>query len=305
MKNCILLLCFTLLGKFVLAQEFELFSVKTAYYSPQKIKDSTVDGEIGFKELGIQFTIPQIFNNYNTILSHTFQYAYLVSDTKLNINDVFKENSPSFHTIGYKLNLNQKINDKWRLNIGLAPTLASDFQEGLSKDDFLMQANAIAMRVKNRNFNYGFGLAFTTRFGRKLLFPIAVLNHKTTKRTLKIVFPNQFYLMYNTISKNFYYGFNAQLNGALFNNHNDNALVNNVIDKVGYSRLNLGAAIELRLKGVMYLRTSGGLSMARKLELIDGKNEVIDRTPKNGPFFNLGIVFYPQRKVKKTTEESR
>ena len=70
----------------------------------------------------------------------------------------------------------------------------------------------------------------------------------------------------------------------LFSIHNDNPLVNDVVDKAGYSRLNLGAAVEFRLKGAMYIKTSGGLSMARRLELIDINKETIDRTPKNGPF---------------------
>lgn len=303
MRKFNLLFCFALLCGSLMAQNLELFGLQTSIYPKQTVTGGAEDGEIGYKEFIGHFTIPQIFNNYQTIVTHTLQYGHLLTETEIMLDGVRHTNEANYHTIVYRLNLNQKLDDKWRLNIGIAPSLASDFEDNLSREDLLLQANAMLIRLKSKTFTYGFGLAVSTRFGRKLIIPIASLSFKSPKRNISIVLPNKVSIMYNTTNKNVYYGFAAVLNGALFNVHNSNEEVNNIVDEAGYSRLNVGPAVEFRLKGELYLKASGGFSTARKLEFISENEDILDRTPDNGPFFNIGISYFPQRKIKTPSEK--
>ncbi len=278
------------------AQEPEIFGLKTAYYPLRDIKDSSIDGEIGFKEFGVNLTIPQVFNDFKTILSHTVRYNFLSVDANLNLNNSLIESTSDYHLISYAFNLIQKLKNDWRINVGVSPSLASDFNDGIKGDDWLFQGNVLFMKRKNPSINYGFGAAISTRFGRELLVPILLFNYKTPKRTLSVTLPNRVSLMYNTKNKNFYYGGMAALNGALFNVSPENPLVNDVVDEAGYSRLNIGLSLEVRLKGGLYLRSFNGIALARRLELINSSNDTVDRTPQNGPIFNLGIVYLPTRR---------
>lgn len=307
MKKNSLLLCTVLICFNLVAQEIELFGLQTAIYPQKEVTDSEEKGKIGSKEIITHLTIPQIFNNYETILTHTVLYGHLITETELTLDTTLHKNTSNYHTIVYRLNLNQKLNDKWRLNVGISPSLASNFNEGLTEDDVLFQANTMLIRLKNRNFNYGFGLSYSTRFGRKLIIPILALNFKTPLRSINIILPNKIALVYNTKNKNLFYGVKAALNGALFNVQNENEEFNAVIDEAGYSRLNIGPLVEIRLKGELYLRASGGFTVARRLDFIGKDEKIIDRTPDNGPFFNFGISYFPQRKIKakKNLEEGK
>lgn len=303
MKAYGLLICliFTLSKGF--AQDLEIFNLQTSYFPKQTVTGGEEEGKIGYKEVIGQFTLPQIFNNYETILMHTVVYGHLTPETDLHLNNNLHQNSSTYQTIVYRLNLNQKLNDKWRINLSIAPSLASDFKRGISKNDLLMQTSVMLMRMKSRTFKYGFGLGLSTRFGRKLVIPVGLLHHETPKRTISIILPSSVSLMYNTPSKSFYYGVRAALNGALFNIHNtDKPEFNSVLDEAGYSRLNLGISAEVRLKGGFYLNAFTGYSVARRLEFVSATDEVVDRTPDNGTFVNLGISFYPQRVKKQPTE---
>jgi len=176
--------------------------------------------------------------------------------------------------------------------------LASDFGESLNEDDFLFQANALALYSKNRKITYGFGLIYTTRLGRPIVLPMGLFKYKTPKMTLDILLPNSLSLMFNTTNKTFQYGFDARLNGGLFNNTNDIRTINAIIDEAGYSRLNIGPAVAVKLKNNIKIHLTGGVAVARKLEFIDIVEETIDRTPETGPFVRVGLSFSPKKKAK-------
>jgi hypothetical protein len=65
---------------------------------------------------------------------------------------------------------------------------------------------------------------------------------------------------------------------------------------VGYSRFVIGPAITLRLKNALNINLHGGMALRRRLELTDVNDEIIDRTPKSGPFFAVGLSLAPKIK---------
>jgi len=281
----------------ILAQDFELLKIRSAYYPKQSIEESSVDGEIGFFEWGGQLAIPQTFKkNKKTILIHKVLYANLRADIEGNPANGLVVSNKYYHTISYNLGLVQTLSPKWRLILNLNPTLASDFEESLSEDDLLYQANAMIINTKNTKFQYGFGLAYTTRFGRQIVIPMGMLNYRTAKMNLNIVLPNKLSVLFKKADSKFLYGLEAGLNGGLFNNTNDVQTINTLIDETGYSRFTFGPALSLNLKNGVKIQFNGGVAVGRKLEFIDANEEVFDRTPEVGPFFSMGISFSPKKK---------
>lgn len=276
-----------------------LIKIQSAYYSPQTIEESAVDGEIGFFEWGVQVAIPQLFKkNKKTILIHRLGYGNLRVDTeaKPSLGGMVEAERFYYHTISYNLGLVQTLHPNWRLVGNFAPTLASDFGENLSGDDLLYQASAFAVNTKNEKLKYGFGLAYTTLVGRQLIIPVGLLKYNTSKFELDIVLPNKLDIMFKTPRNILSYGLKAGLNGGLFNNTSEVQTASSVIDKVGYSRLVIGPAVTLRLKNALNINLQGGMAVRRRLELIDINDETIDRTPKAAPFFAVGLSLAPKIK---------
>ena len=280
----------------LLAQDFDLIQIRTAYYPKQSIEDASVDAELGFFEWYGHVVIPQVFNNKKTILTHRASYTNLRVDTEAIRTNGPVESKKHYHTISYNLGLIQSLSPKWRFMLNLNPTLASDFEESLSGDDLLYQANAMLVNTKNKKINYGFGLAFTTRFGRQIVLPTGMFVYRTPKMKLDILLPYKASIMFKAKNKTFLYGLEAALNGGLFNNTSDIPTINTLIDETGYSRLIFGPAMALILKNAIKIQFKGGVAAGRRLDFIDANEEIIDRTPEVGPFFSLGISFSPKKK---------
>lgn len=296
LASCIFLLCCTNL----FAQDFELIKIQSAYYLPQTIEESAVDGEIGFFEWGVQVAIPHTLKkNKKTVFIHKIGYGNLRVDTEANPGaGGMAEAEKYYHTVSYNFGLVQTLHPNWRLVVNFIPTLASDFEENLSGDDLLYQANALAVNIKNEKLKYGFGLAYTTRVGRQLFIPMGLLKYNTGKFELDIVLPNKLNIMFKTPNNILSYGLKAGLNGGVFNNNNTTEVlsVSSIIDEVGYSRLIIGPAITWRLKDAINIHLQGGMAVGRRLEFIDVNEEIIDRTPQAAPFFAVGLSFAPKIK---------
>lgn len=293
-------LSFLLFNFNLIAQDFELFKIESTYYPKQAIEESSRNGEIGFWEWSGQFAIPKPLKNKKTILINKLGYSNLRVDMKAELTNTSVEVIKYYHTIFYNLGIIQTLNSKWRLNVNLIPTLASDFEESLNGDDFLFQANALAINTKSRKFQYGFGLAYTTRFGRQIVIPMGILKYNTPKMALDLVLPNRLSAMFKA-SETFRYGLVAALNGGLFNNNSVLDAFNVRVDETGYSRLNVGPSLALKLNNSIQLNLTGGMAVGRRLDFIDIDEETIDSTPENGPFFRIGFSLMPKGKKAGTT----
>lgn len=287
---------FLLLSFNLIAQDFDLLKIQSAYYPKQSIEESSDDGEIGFFEWGGQLAIPQPFKNKKTILIHTLRYGNLRVDTEGTVNGNNLETEKYFHTISYNLGIVQTLKPTWMLILNLNPTMASDFEEDLSEDDFLYQANAMVVKAKNKRTRYGFGLAFTTRFGRQLIIPTGMFKYSTPKMNLDVLLPNKVSVMFKSKKQTLLYGLETGLDGGLFNNTSEIQTVNTLIDETGYSRFVIGPAIDVIIKNSFKIHLTGGVTAGRRLEFIDVEEETIDRTPEVGPFFRVGFSFSPKKK---------
>ena len=289
--------CFLGLSSAVLlAQEFDVVQIQSAYYPKQFIEESGAEGEIGFFEWGVQVAIPQAIKSSkdSIILIHRMSYGNLKVDAEANPTaGPMVDAEKYYHNISYNLGLVYSLKSTWHVVVNLTPTIASDFEEKLRGDDLLFQASTLIVKSKNKSWKYGLGLAYNTRFGRQLFIPMGLLKYETKRVALDMVLPNKLNLMFKASNNKIHYGLKAGLNGTVINNSTEIQSISNVIDEVGYSRLIVGPAITLRLKNAFNLNLQGGLAVARRLEFIDVNNNIIDRTPQASPFFAIGISFAP------------
>lgn len=280
----------------VLAQDFELLQLQSAYYIKQPFEDASFEGEIGFFEWGVQVNVPQLLKKHkHTIMIHKIGYAQLVTNTTIQLPTGLLEVTQAYHSVIYNLGFISALHANWRLLTNFIPTLASDFEVRLSGNDLLFQANALMVNVKNEKLKYGFGLAYTTRLGRQLVIPMGLFKWNAQKLEVDLVLPNKLSVMIKPKKHGFSFGLKAGLNGGVFNNASTYPMVSRVIDEVGYSRVTFGPAISIRLKEVILVSLQGGLTLNRRLEFIDSNNEVIDRTPPAAPFLGVGISLVPKK----------
>ncbi|MBK8490818.1 MAG: hypothetical protein IPL49_07965 [Saprospirales bacterium] len=73
----------------------------------------------------------------------------MTANTEVSLPLVNVESTRYYHTIIYNLGLVQSLSNNWLLVANFIPTLASDFEEKLSGNDLLFQANALAVNTKN------------------------------------------------------------------------------------------------------------------------------------------------------------
>ena len=62
------------------------------------------------------------------------------------------------------------------------------------------------------------------------------------------------------------------------------------LDKLSYSRVNIGPEYEIKLTKKIKLNLNGGLTVANKLDWLNGNDESeLDLSPENKFFFKLGL----------------
>jgi hypothetical protein len=244
------------------------------------------------QEFGAFLNFPLTLQKDRTILINGLTYAQLKSASYnleiLNNND----NKNDVYTITYGLTLYHKLNQTWNILLNVKPTLASDFEEKLSSDDFLVQGAALAIKDFSDNFNLGGGLIFTTQYGVPFLLPSLQLYYKFDKHDFRAFLPSNIIYLYRFgHSESLKMGFRAAFNGGYFNvtsNQEVNVTAGS-IDKIIYSRLNIGPIINYELTNKIQIDFWGGYTTARKYRFTDfDENEYI-LDLNGGPFFRVGI----------------
>jgi hypothetical protein len=277
------------------SQDFKLAGIHYVNYPKSEIKDVSRSQETSFQEFGVFVNFPKKLKNDKTTLINGFGYGF-VEATMYNFTqpqtNAYEIKLQEFY---YQLMLLHKWNEKWSLLVNIKPTLASDFEQKLSSDDFTFQGAVIATRRLNDKFKIGGGVANTMRFGTSKVLPVLKLHYKNNKHQINALLPLNFKYSYALLpEEKLEVGLKYTLNGANFNIADDN-LPN--VDKINYSRANIGMLANYHFTKIFRLEAYGGLSTNRKYNLVGTNDNVIDFDSKPAPFFNVGIVLIlPKRK---------
>lgn len=288
------LVAFIILSQNSIAQDFKLAGLYYANYPKAAIKDVSGSQEISFREFGAFINFPKKFKNDKTALINGVGYGY-VEATMYNFPSLpTSEYQKKLQAFYYQLMLLHKWNKKWSLSANLKPTIASDFEEKLSSDDFVFQGAVIVTRTMNDKFKIGGGVVSSTRWGSPAVFPVVNIHYKNNRHDLNALLPLNIKYTYSLLpEEKLKLGAKYALNGANFNIHSSDMAE---IDKINYSRANIGFLVDYKLSKILRLETYGGISAMRLYRMVDNDGHVNEYDSNAAPFFNVGIVLVPPKR---------
>lgn len=279
------------------AQELRLAGVEYFSYPKVKLKGNASDNRTSFDEFGFFLNYPKQLKNQKTTIINGIQYGWV----KANVYEdtTAHDRSQTFHKIGYSLSVLHRVNEKIVLIGRITPTLASDFGDKLSGDDFVMQVSVMATMKFNEQSLGGVGLFYTTLLGRPLIIPGVQYQYKYQRHTFNTILPLLLNYNYKAGDKNeLRIGFRAGINGATFNVSASKYPSSLAADRLNYSRTNLGPYVNYQLNRFVLVEAFGGISTRRKYQFTDINGSHYSYDSKTGAFFNIGVFITTPRLVK-------
>lgn len=268
-------------------EKFPVFSIDYFNHANSDLEIDSGEGEIKMNELIATFQFASELKEEKTYLLNKIQYTLFNYEADFEIDALDSEKD--FHAIEYTLGIVHKLPKDWKVIASVTPMLSSDFEESISSDDFLMQANALAIKRSGPNFEYGFGLTYTTKFGDPLLLPVLRMTYKKNNWTTLVSLPSYVSQYYNFNEKT-KVGLKAAVYGNAFNATFDGNIYNSDVNRVVYSRITVGPEFQVKLFRDLYLNASSGVSLRNILEVQDTDlNTIGDFDIDNKFFLNVGL----------------
>lgn len=289
-----------LVGNGLAAQNFQMAGIGYANYAKTNIKESSSNESVKFQEFSFFAKLPIKFKNQKTLLMNTARYGLVQATNYHSPLFVEDENTKNLHSVSWSMALIQNLNQKWTVIAVLTPTLASDFEEKLSSDDFLFQGTLLLSRKLNDKWTLGGGAVYTTQLGTPQFLPAVQLRYANEKHFISVLLPSVANYLYRIDEKQkWHVGFRLATNGGNFNvnNHDFTEVIPNSIDKLIYSRVNLGPVVNYQLTKSLQLEVFGGMSAGRKYKLEAASKVFTNYNAENGGFFNLSLFVTPPAKT--------
>jgi hypothetical protein len=281
-----------LFSQIVSAQDIRLAGIEYFNYPKAPVNDNGENYKSSFQELGAFAAYPKQSKNKKTIVVNGIQYALV--ETSVTNNATAITNDRDFHLIAYNFSIIQKLNNNWKLAATLSPTLASDFKSKLSGDDFFMQGSLVAIKKLSDYTSIGAGVTYTTKLGQPLWLPAVHFRYYKNRHKLNMLLPSIADYAYQLDQKDkLNAGFRASLNGANFHVTDNNINSSVDVNKLRYSRINLGPLISYKISKMIMLEATGGISTARKYQFLDVKGNTYSFNSNNVGFFNIGLAIVP------------
>lgn len=268
-------------------EEFTFANISYTNYGESEFVKQGQSGKVSFSEMKVSLSYLKLLKNKKTALINSVEFTNLKPTFSEGINA--STISRNFYSAAYNLAMVNPLGTKgWSYALGVKPTLASDFKEKLSSEDFILQVIAIFSKRANENFKYGFGVSYNTRFGKRQIMPILQLIYKKNKWEMNTYIPAYISEFYHFKTSKL--GLTISVNGNNYNFKNNLALTGLDLDKLIYSRINIGPEYEIKLMKKIKLNLSGGITVANKLDWIDGDGDSeLDLSPENKVFFKAGL----------------
>jgi hypothetical protein len=168
----------------------------------------------------------------------------------------------------------------------------------LNGNDFLIQGAALVSKKFDNNLTLGGGLIFTSQYGVPSFLPALQVNYNSGKHAISAFLPSKINYYYHLgKEEKLRVGSRAAVNGSYFNvSANEFTNVNvNPIDKVIYSRINVGPVINYKLTNTFQLDLFAGYTFARKFQLADSDENEYKYDLENGPSLKLGLLITPSK----------
>ncbi len=273
-------------------QELKLAGADYSQYSASALNDFP-ETDIDYLETGGFLNIPVVSKDTRDIFLNMLRYKRL--DAGLNNSVLYDAErvEQRYHVASYTLNWIHRFNKKWLLITSVNPILSSDLEEKISTDDVLVLGALMLRRTANPVWKWGIGISYNTGFGRPLLMPVAELSYRKLPFSFNALVPVSVTALYHRPSDRLRMGMQAALDGSYFNLGVPDVIPGqtNPVDKVEYSRINMGPVVDIRVVGNLRVELAGGISTNRLLRFVNTDETLADLTANTGPFFRAAISY--------------
>jgi len=265
--------------------KFPLVTINQTFYSNTNFDSDQNNVGAKLSEQRGAFLFP-IRTKNNTIIINGLEFTNL--RTEYWKSNIIENTQRNFSSIAYCLGLVKPIGNKnWKGVLFLKPTLASDFKEKLSEDDFILQSSLLAIKRINQYSEFGIGLSFNTRFGQEMFIPMfhyVRKKHNWETYTVLPIYASQFFCFNKSKI-----GVSYHLNGNFYNFHNT-ITSDRDLDKLSYTRMNIGPEFEQVLFNKISANIKTGVSVGKELKWINKAGlEELDLSPKYCYFITLSL----------------
>jgi Domain of unknown function (DUF6268) len=176
-----------LVSECLLAQDTRLAGIEYFVYPKASIKEGSGSYESSFMEFGAFAAYPVQSKNKKTRIVNSIQYTLVDASVYDDVTSV--TNSRNFYSIEYSFLIIQELSSKWKITAMITPTLASDFKDNLSSDDFITQGSIVAIRKLSPYCSTGLGVTYTTKLGFPSLLPVLYFRYNKNRNKLNILLP--------------------------------------------------------------------------------------------------------------------
>lgn len=182
--------------------------------------------------------------------------------------------SRAFHSIKYNLGLIKVLANRKTLAINVIPVFSSDFNK-MTGNALIYNAAALMMKRKSPNFEYGFGVAFTSyvsRFESPLVVPLISMTYVDGKHTTKMVLPSFISQRY-ALNERTDLMLEFKVMGALYDMVYTNPSTAYDLNGFSETKFLLGPKVRYRVTGDFYLNMEGGLVFGNQVIIQDDQRK--------------------------------
>lgn len=236
--------------------------------------------------------------------------AYSLNDfTFFNASRTFdKSLYGEIHTISTNIFYKHNVNSSWSLNISVAPTLSSNFKNGLNNEDFVFNTSVTASKRWETDSGFSvlsFGILYGTILGEPQFLP-AVSFRKIVNEKWGYHLGIPLTGVHYTIDERHSFLARASFSG-LYGNNSENTTFMGIGDftntKLSYRGVDLGLEHNYRIQPNLTTVIRIGYVLADRLEVLDEDNNLLyDFEPNNSVYLTMGLKFNLNKKMNENDE---
>ncbi|MCZ6693504.1 MAG: DUF6268 family outer membrane beta-barrel protein [Bacteroidetes bacterium] len=270
--SAIIYFVFSLPNRNSVAQEVAGLSFGYEYFPSTELVTPLVDApglEIETQTWSLSGAFPLSFQKGKIIVYNHINYKHIsFSYDNLPISAV--EISQAQY-IEYSFFMIDSLSPKWKLVAMVMPTLASDFESSLSKDDLIVGGILGLIRTINENLDLGFGLVYMSDFGNPIPLPFIYVDWQLSPNLkLNGIIPSSLTLG-RKMTEWLDLGLEFSVDGSRF--HGSPAKFGVKRPFMRYSEGTLSALTQFHFAEWIHLNVLGGWGFYRNFEFYEGRDK--------------------------------
>lgn len=240
------------------------------------------DAQVRLSKFRTTFAYPFMFSEGRTIILNELSYQRIGFQYRK--TESILEN---LHGVSYSFTLMHRFSGKWSLLTMVNPSLASDFEAGLSSEDLSFQTAIIVNRHFSERFSIGIGAAYSTQFGSAVPLPVISLEFNDgDKWSASAILPSSLEVWYKASQR---VDLGLLLSGDGDNYHFDPQGYQVNRPELRYTMMTLGPAAKIKLSKHLRLNVEAGIIGLHRFEFYSGDEEIVSNDLKPSQYLRTGL----------------